>query len=160
MRSLTIIVSFAVGLLANAPTLAAYSYSLVGIPSATITNYSAIANSGIVAGHYGEANQNFTAFTFDGTSYSTFSVPGAWGTFARGINSAGIVVGEYGFNRATGEGGAFVSDGNSFDLFSFPGATTTNFSAIADSGIIAGHYGDANQNFTAFTFDGTSYSTF
>jgi hypothetical protein len=160
MRKLRTLIFCAIGLLVNGAAHAAYSYLFEEFPGAEVTNFSDISDSGLIAGHYRDANQDWTAFTFDGTSYSTFSVPGAWGTFARGINSSGVVVGEYGLDRQTIDGGAYRYDSGSYQFFTFPGAEATNFSDISDSGLVAGHYRDANQDWAAFTFDGTSYSTF
>jgi hypothetical protein len=142
-----------------------YTFQEINYPGEDSTSFSAINDSGLIAGSFGTETpegDSFTAFTYDGQAFSTFSVPGAWGTFARGINSAGIVVGEFGLTG--GGGGAFSYDGTTFTIVNYLGGpeTSTSFDAINDSGLIAGVYGSETpeDNSTSFTYDGQSFSTF
>ncbi len=51
----------------------------------------------------------------------------------------------------------------SIQEYNYPGADYTNFSDINDSGLITGHFGvvsPTDETWTAFTYDGSTYSTF
>jgi probable HAF family extracellular repeat protein len=116
---------------------AAYTFSQIDVPGATLTIAKGINDAGQIVGLFDNSTGTH-GFLDTGGNFTQIDVPGAGSTEAYGINSAGQIVGR--FDDSTGRHG-FLDTGGNFTQIDVPGATYTQANGINDAGQIVGIFG-------------------
>ena len=116
-----------------------YDFQTIDFPGEARTQVFGTNDFGVIAGEYGDAQDNGHGFTYskkDG--YKTVDFPGAVQTGAFSINNLGSVVGIYVDTSGVQHG--FLMTGNHFVSLDVPGAVDTNALGINDLGDVVGVY--------------------
>jgi len=126
---------------------ASFTFTIIDVPGATLTNGQGVNHQGDVVGTFIDASGHQHGFLRSGGQYRTIDFPGAQLTFARGINDAGDIVGTY---QRPGESGGVPAHGflltrrGGLLALDYPGHLNTIPQRILNDGTILGCYHDTD----------------
>jgi hypothetical protein len=149
-----------VGIAGAIPAQAAYKYTSIEYPGATLTQVFGINNPGKLVGAAAIGTTTI-GFEYD-SRRATFTVlpnvPGAPITSTLGINNSGVIVGSAGNNNNDDRG--VILDKGAFAFFSNPGWAFTQGRAISNtSGLVSGYSFDGSASYVGFIYD-VKHNTF
>jgi hypothetical protein len=159
-RSALHLLVLAVAIAGAIPAQAAYKYTSIDYPGATLTQVFGINDSGKLVG---AAIIGVTTIGFEYDSKrATFTVlpnvPGAPVTTTLGINNAGVIVGSAGNSNDNDRG--VILDKGAFAFFANPGWAFTQGRGISNtSGLVSGYSFDGNATYVGFIYD-VKHNTF
>jgi probable HAF family extracellular repeat protein len=132
---------------------AAYTFTQIDAPGATLTQANAINDAGQIVGDVSFVMARGHGFVDTGGSFTLFDPSGSTNTVTSGINDEGQIVGA--FDNGTGHG--FLYTGGTFTQIDVPGATSTGAQGINDKGQIVGLFVTGN-NVHGFLDTGGSFT--
>ncbi|QSX79453.1 hypothetical protein [Agrilutibacter solisilvae] len=123
---------------------AAYVFTTVEYPGASMTDVRGINNSGQIVGYARDGAGNVFSFRYAGGVFTALPpAPGGLTVTAHGINDSGVIVG----SAQPADGSytvGFVLNGSTYSYFSYPGRIHTYARAVDNAGRVTGYAEDAS----------------